>query len=175
MGADKENSIREEKRSPLFIWASTYGNHLLEAHWAGIQNCRVGELTTFVIVQFQLDKKMAYPFDQSLPDGIGKLDFKVLGDRYLEKTLWRAGGKAFSIDKHPANLNFAGLIAKALPNAKIINLVRHPMDACFSNLKEVFAPSLQLQLQQEEAPSLQNYRRLRHWHQLRQKNYRCCL
>jgi len=33
----------------------------------------------------------------------------------------------------------AGLIAKALPQARILNLVRDPMDVCFSNFRALFA------------------------------------
>ena len=35
----------------------------------------------------------------------------------------------------------AGLILRALPQAKILHLRRDPMDSCFSNLKELFAGS----------------------------------
>ncbi|WP_133478113.1 tetratricopeptide repeat-containing sulfotransferase family protein [Cognatilysobacter segetis] len=49
-----------------------------------------------------------------------------------------ADGKGL-IDKNPANFVYAGLIAESLPEARIICLVRDPMDACFSNLKELFS------------------------------------
>jgi hypothetical protein len=48
-------------------------------------------------------------------------------------------GQAFYVDKHPMNIQWCGAILKALPHAKIIHLRRHPMDSCFSNLKELFA------------------------------------
>lgn len=168
----QERSSREESITPLFILGMPRtGTSLLESQLgrdANIAAC--GELSVFRHqLQFLLDRRMLYPFDGSLAEGIGNLDFKVLGDRYLEKTLWRADGKAFLIDKHPANFNFAGLIAEALPNAKIINLLRHPMDACFSNLKEVFAPQhyTYSYTQEECANHYKNYRRLMaHWNQI---------
>lgn len=167
-----ERSPCREGATPIFVLGMPRtGTSLLEAQLgrdANIAAC--GELTTFRHqLQFLLDKRMSYPFDRSLPEGIGKLDFKTLGSRYLEKTAWRAEGKPFFIDKHPTNFNFAGLIAKALPEAKIINLVRHPMDACFSNLKEVFAPNhyTYSYTQEECANHYRNYRRLMaHWHQI---------
>jgi len=162
----------EAAAAPIFILGMPRtGTSLLEAQLsrdANIVAC--GELTAFRHqLQFLLDKRMEYPFDGSLPNGIGMLDFKVLGERYLEKTVWRAEGKPFFIDKHPANFNFAGLIAKSLPEAKIINLVRHPMDACFSNLKEIFAPNhyTYSYTQEECANHYRNYKRLMtHWHQV---------
>jgi hypothetical protein len=66
-------------------------------------------------------------------------------------------------------MNFfsCGPILKSMPHAKIIHLRRHPMDACFSNLKELFAKgyynySYSLD---ELANHYRNYDRLmRHWH-----------
>jgi hypothetical protein len=51
---------------------------------------------------------------------------------------WRAQGRGWLTDKLPMNLLNVGFIATALPQAKILHLVRDPMDTCFSNLKEVF-------------------------------------
>ena len=39
----------------------------------------------------------------------------------------------------PLNFLYVGLIKKALPNAKIIILNRHPMDVCISNFRTLFA------------------------------------
>ena len=43
------------------------------------------------------------------------------------------------VDKLPYNYQFLPLILAALPNAKIIHLVRDPMDVCFSVYKQLFA------------------------------------
>jgi hypothetical protein len=71
---------------------------------------------------------------------VARLDADLLGHRYLAKTRYHAKGKAFYSDKHPLNMLWCGPILKALPHAKIIHLRRNPMDSCFSNLKELFAP-----------------------------------
>ena len=42
------------------------------------------------------------------------------------------------IEKLPFNFLYLGLIAKAWPNARIIHMVRNPIDACFSMYKQVF-------------------------------------
>jgi len=67
------------------------------------------------------------------------MDLAKVGERYLDHVAWRARGKRFIVDKLPANFLNAGFIAAALPQAKIVHLVRDPMDACFSNLKEIFS------------------------------------
>ena len=43
------------------------------------------------------------------------------------------------VDKLPSNYLNIPLILKAIPNAKIVHLVRDPMDACFSSYKQLFA------------------------------------
>ncbi len=45
----------------------------------------------------------------------------------------------FYIDKLPNNWLYAGFIHLILPNAKIIDARRHPMDCCFSNFRQHFA------------------------------------
>lgn len=66
------------------------------------------------------------------------LDYRALGERYLRQTQWRAGGKAFYIDKLPANIQMVAFIRRALPHAPILHMVRDPMDTCFSNYKAMF-------------------------------------
>ena len=43
------------------------------------------------------------------------------------------------IDKMPINFRHIGLIKLILPNAKIIDARRNPMDCCFSGFKQLFA------------------------------------
>lgn len=66
------------------------------------------------------------------------VDWRSVGDTYLRRTATRHAGRRCLIDKNPMNLIHAGHIARALPQAKILCLRRAPMDACFSNLKELF-------------------------------------
>ena len=57
-----------------------------------------------------------------------------LGETYLRWALHhRLSDRPLFIDKNPANWRFAGLIATMLPNAKIIDVRRNPMDCCFAN------------------------------------------
>lgn len=67
------------------------------------------------------------------------LDFGAIGRGYRQRTGWRAKGRRFLIDKMPINFWYAGLIHKAMPDARIVCLVRDPLDTCFSNLKELFS------------------------------------
>lgn len=74
----------------------------------------------------------------SIIDKAAELDFRQLGERYLRQTQWRAQGKAFYIDKLPANIQMVAFIRRALPHAPILHMARQPMDTCFSNFKAMF-------------------------------------
>ncbi len=65
--------------------------------------------------------------------------FAVLGRRYLEETAPLRTGRAHFIDKMPNNFSHIGLIHAMLPKALVIDVRRHPMDACFSTYKQYFA------------------------------------
>ena len=67
-----------------------------------------------------------------------ELDFRLLGDAYIESTRPFTGKTAHFIDKMPLNYLYIGLIHLALPNATIINLERDPMDTCYAVFKQLF-------------------------------------
>jgi tetratricopeptide (TPR) repeat protein len=62
-----------------------------------------------------------------------------IGSMYLQTTARMRGGTAFFVDKLPVNYLNLPLILAALPNAKVVHLVRGPMDACFASFKQLFA------------------------------------
>lgn len=66
-------------------------------------------------------------------------NWEQLGKEYVASTRPLTGSKPRFIDKFPHNFLYAGFIAKALPNAKIICLRRNPMDTCLSNFRQLFA------------------------------------
>ena len=104
--------------------------------------------------------------DEALCVAAEQADMGLLGRRYLEKTAWRANGRAFFTDKMPANFLLVDHIARALPQARILHMVRDPMEVCFSNLKELFVDAYPHTYDQREmAAHFIRYRGLmRHWH-----------
>jgi hypothetical protein len=66
------------------------------------------------------------------------LDVARLGAAYVQSTRPITGTTPRFVDKLPVNFLFAGLIHRALPNARIICLRRDPMDACLSNYRQLF-------------------------------------
>jgi tetratricopeptide (TPR) repeat protein len=61
------------------------------------------------------------------------------GNMYIDETQWARKENNFFIDKMPNNFPHIGLIKMILPNAKIIDARRNPMDGCFSCFKQYFA------------------------------------
>jgi tetratricopeptide (TPR) repeat protein len=68
-----------------------------------------------------------------------RVDSRALGDAYIASTRPRTGHTPKFIDKMPLNFFYVGLIHRALPNAKVICLRRHALDACLSNYRQLFA------------------------------------
>ena len=63
-----------------------------------------------------------------------------LGAAFLDRTaVQRKTGKPFYIDKLPNNWLYTVFIRLILPNAKIIDARRAPLDCCFSNFRQHFA------------------------------------
>src|SRR5262249_301442 len=73
------------------------------------------------------------------PEAVTDLDaanLKGLGEEYLWRArLHRRLGRPKFIDKMPNNFAHIGLIHLILPNAKIIDVRRHPLASCLSNFK----------------------------------------
>ena len=82
------------------------------------------------------NSKSEYP---SSLKNIDKVEFKEMGGAYLKNTLdQRVTDKPYFIDKMPNNFIHIGLIHLILPNAKIIDTRRNPMDCSFSCYKQLF-------------------------------------
>ena len=71
--------------------------------------------------------------------GLSDPQLKLIGEKYVKDAeVFRSKGIYF-IDKMPNNFKHIGLINLILPNAKIIDIRRNSMSACFSCYKQLFA------------------------------------
>jgi len=96
-----------------------------------------------------------------------ELDFEALGADYLERTRPATGGRAHFTDKMPLNYLYCGLIHRALPNARIVHVTRHPMASCYAMFKTLFRDGYPFSYDLDEiAQYYAGYRRLMdHWRQ----------
>jgi hypothetical protein len=94
---------------------------------------------------------------------------RALGEDYLgyARVHRRLGAPRF-IDKMPNNFPSVGFIATILPNAKIIDARRHPLDACLSCYRQLFAKGQAFTYDLTEIGEyyLQYQRMMDHWHRV---------
>ncbi len=85
-------------------------------------------------------KKGPYP---SFVESAAAEDLAVIGRRYADAVHDLAPDAERIVDKMPANFFYLGLIHLALPNAKIIHMVRDPMDSCLSCFTHLFSDTME--------------------------------
>ena len=104
--------------------------------------------------------------DLPLLEATRTLDAALLGKRYLQQSQWRAAGRRYYVDKLPPNFMLVGFIRQALPQAKILHMVREPMEICFSNYRALFGDAYAYSYDLESlSHHHRQYRRLMaHWH-----------
>ncbi len=106
---------------------------------------------------------------QEYPEVLAQLsqqDFASLGQKYLETTQRYRTGKAWFVDKMPNNFASIGFLHLILPNAKVINARRHPLDSCMGCYKQLFYKGQSFTYDQFELGQyyLQYQRIVDHWH-----------
>ena len=89
-------------------------------------------------------------FSAELFNRASMLNYEQVGGMYLQTTSRMRGTTPRFVDKLPQNYLMIPMILKALPNAKIVHLVRNPMDACFASFKQLFADAYLHSYHQEE-------------------------
>ena len=100
-----------------------------------------GELVNFgLVLKRASGTRTPLIIDLDTIQGARGLDWATLGERYVSSTRPTTGQRPRFIDKLPHNFLYAGWIARALPNAKIICLRRDPLDTCLGNFRQLFAP-----------------------------------
>lgn len=121
------------------------GNHSLAATG--------GELRDFnAALCWETDSFASSSAAPAFVERLQDMDFARIGARYLQRTVSRYAGKRCLVDKNPMNLVYAGHIAKALPQAKILCL-RRSADGCllFQPERTVHEYRLRLQLRPDRA------------------------
>lgn len=129
-------------REPIFILGmprsgTTLVERILSSHSDVLS---AGELQDFGVAVKELTATpSAKVLDPETLSAAYALDFSALGERYLERSRVVTGSKPRFIDKLPFNFFYIDLIRRALPNAKIICMMRHPMDTCLGNYRALFS------------------------------------
>ncbi len=104
---------------------------------------------------------------QQLIDATRRVDFAAVGEAYLGRVRLLGFPQRCVTDKMPLNYLYCGLIRMALPRARIVHVVRHPMASCYAIFKTLFKDGYPYSYDLGEiAKFYAGYRRLmRHWHE----------
>ncbi len=157
--------------SPIFVVGlprsgSTLIEQILASHSEVEGTHELGDLPRVVRAIPKVGKR-----NQRFPDsleGLGPNSWANLGKQYIERTRKFRTDRPYFIDKNPNNFIYAGLLKLMLPNAKIINARRHPLDSCFGSYKQLFASGQPFTYDLVELGDYYlNYQKLMdHWHEV---------
>jgi tetratricopeptide (TPR) repeat protein len=73
-------------------------------------------------------------------EAAARTDMAQVASGFMEMVEYRLGPQPLFIEKFTYNYLYLGFIAKAWPEARIIHLRRHPLDACFAMYKQPYFP-----------------------------------
>ena len=167
--ASVQPGVDMDSPTPVFIVGMhRSGTTLLEQLLDGSPEVRgIGELYDFTSAMREAtDHHCGGVLDATLVQRAAHADLAAAGRRYMQGIAWRLHGEAFFTDKLPSNFLNIGFIARALPQAKILHMVRDPVETCFSNLRELFSNANAYSYDMRELAAFHGaYRRLMaHWH-----------
>jgi tetratricopeptide (TPR) repeat protein len=160
-----------ESAAPIFIVGlprsgSTLIEQILASHSQveGTEELPTLSRLATSIGRYRRDRKQ-YPF--TVRD-LGGREFRALGRQYVEEaSKYRTTDRPHFTDKLPNNFSHVGLIHLILPNAKIINARRHPLDSCLGAYKQLFGKGQDFTYDMTElAVYYRKYHEtMRHWHE----------
>ena len=133
-----------ESKAPIFILGlprvgSTLIEQILSSH-SLVEPTH--ELPNIISTALRLNERKAQDKKSRYPDillSLSSPQLKLIGDKYIKDSEVFRSDKPYFIDKMPNNFRHIGLIKLILPNAKIIDIRRSSMSACFSCFKQLFA------------------------------------
>lgn len=130
-----------ESNEPIFVSGlprsgTTLVDRILSSHPDVMS---MGEIGNFALINKKLSDSPTRPtLDADTFARAGAVDYPRLGKLYIDSTRPLSGATPRFIDKAPSNYLMAGVILRALPNARVIAVRRHPLDSVVSNYKQLF-------------------------------------
>ena len=139
--------VREEgfaSDEPIFVFGmprtgTTLVDRILSSH-PDVQSA--GELRNFgVLLKHASGSTTPALLDVNTVELAKTVAWAKLGETYIASTRPLTGQRKRFVDKLPHNFLYMAMIAKALPDARLICLRRNPVDACLSNFRQLFSSS----------------------------------
>ncbi len=160
-----------DAEGPIFVigmprTGTTLVERLLNAH---SQVTSIGEFTDFpALLQEEIVLASSRGATGSHVEVSLAADFAELGRRYEKAARELSAGANYFVDKLPFNFLYCGYIQAALPNAKLVHLVRDPLDTCYAVYKSLFSGAYSFSYDLEELADyfVSYHQHMRHWHEV---------
>ena len=167
---EKQGNGGHETKDPIFILGlprsgSTLIEQILASH-SMIDGTL--ELPNILSMAQSLRGDDIYGKEGNYPKSMKALSLEkriVMGKMFIEDTRMHRKDAPRFTDKMPNNFRHIGLIHLIMPNAKIIDARRYPLDCCFSMFKQLFAQGQEFTYGLAEAGSYYNsyVKLMNHW------------
>ena len=162
-------SDRRSEVTPILIVGlprsgSTLVEQILASHSQVDGTHELGDLARAVqSVRRQAGLRDKFP---DVLEAFGPDEWLSVGEIYLERTAKYRRGAPLFIDKNPNNFIYVGLMKLALPDTRIIDARRHPLDSCLGSFKQLFASGQPFTYDATELAEyyLQYDALMSHWH-----------
>jgi len=128
--------------APIFVvglprTGTTLVDRIISSHPEVVSGGERTEL--FYLVKLMGGSRTPLMIDADALERAAGIDFARLGHDYAAAARPAGAAQPRFTDKAPMNFLYAGIIHRALPDARIVCLRRHPMDACLSIFRQLFA------------------------------------
>jgi tetratricopeptide (TPR) repeat protein len=128
--------------APIFVvgmprTGTTLVDRILSSH---TDVASAGELSDFSLVMKRMAKTPSpFVLDAETLDVAAGLDAAAMGEAYLAQVRATLGLTGRFVDKMPLNVFVAPHILRALPEARVICMRRHPADTVLANYRQLFS------------------------------------
>ncbi len=160
-----------ESDAPIFIVGlprsgSTLIEQILASHSRVEGTLELSTLGEVAVSTGRYRGRLEYP--EAVRELRGR-DFRAYGRQYIDETrAFRRTDRPRFTDKLPNNFSHVGFAHLILPNARIINARRHPLDSCLGNYKQLFGKGQNFTYDMHELGLYyrQYHETMKHWHRV---------
>jgi len=141
LGMQPGQSVQSIGKTPVFIVGLPRTGTTLTERIIG-SHSQVGSIGETFFLQSALRQvsgvRTAESMSPEIVRAVAERPMASVASRYLSAVSYKLGVEPMFIEKLPENYLYLGFVAKAFPDARIVHLKRHPLDACFAMYKQSY-------------------------------------